>query len=195
MKPVIIILLSVTWYFSTTFPAYSQDTYGHLAGRLYDSNEIPVQGATIVVSGPDLQGLKTTLSDKNGYFKITSLPVGEYRLKIDHVSFHDVIIESVIIKLGSTTNIGEQTLQLRNVVLDEVVVKWTEPIINTSSYSIEENLKPEFFEALPTGRDYLSVITLLPRVNESFLGDEPNISGASGSDNIYFIDGDRKSGV
>ena len=42
---------------------------------------------------------------------------------------------------------------------------------------------------LPSDRDYQSIVTLLPHANVSYSGDRANISGTSGPESNYYVDG------
>ncbi len=183
------VTISILLVLVTSINACAQDIHGSLTGRLFDAKEQPVEGANIILTGPSIQGIRGVASNQKGVFKIFAIPVGTYQLKIEHVSYSDLVIESVLIHLGKTTDLGQIVLESGETILDEVTIKWEDPIINQTTHTISGNLKNSFFESLPTSRDYLSTITLLPRVNESVYGDAPNISGGSGSDNMYWING------
>ena len=70
-----------------------------------------------------------------------------------------------------------------------VVVTAARPAIDPNSTTVGANISAEEFEALPTERDYLTITSLLPQANASFLGDDVNIAGSTGQENAYYIDG------
>jgi hypothetical protein len=52
------------------------------------------------------------------------------------------------------------------------------------------HLAADALRSLPVQRNYRNVVTLLPQLNQSYLGDdEVNVAGATGLENRYFIDG------
>jgi hypothetical protein len=172
-----------------SLPLFSQDITGALTGQLIDQENNPIEGATVVLSGNNIIGSRGTVTDRSGNFRFYALPVGRYDVKIEHVSFNDVNYQSVNINLGKTTGLGQIKAASKEILLEEVTYTWQEPVINNTTHTMGNNLKPDFFEALPTERDYLSVTNLLPRVNESYYGDGLNMTGGTGSDNAFYIDG------
>ena len=54
---------------------------GNIVGTVTDNNEEALPGVIVMVSGPNLQGTKATVTDTNGAFRFPSLPPGsEYKL-------------------------------------------------------------------------------------------------------------------
>lgn len=172
-----------------SMPLFSQEITGALSGQLVDKENNPIEGATVVLSGKDMIGARGAVTDLSGNFKIYAIPVGQYDVNIEHVSFNDINYRSVNIFLGKTTDLGLIKAESKEILLEEVTLTWQEPVINNTTYTMGSNLKPDFFEALPTDRDYLSVTNLLPRVNESYYGDGLNMTGGTGADNAFYIDG------
>ena len=85
---------------------FSQEITGALSGQLVDKENNPIEGATVVLSGKDMIGVRGAVTDLSGNFKIYAIPVGQYDVKIEHVSFNDIIYQSVNIYLGKTTDLG-----------------------------------------------------------------------------------------
>ncbi|MCG8606420.1 TonB-dependent receptor, partial [bacterium] len=167
----------------------AQQTTGNIEGRLVDAKNKPISLANIVVSGPSLQGERGAASDRHGTFRVLALPVGSYSVKISHIAHHEIAYKNIAVRLGKTTTLGEVELQPRTLELAEVVVTSPKPLIDPNSTTVGTNLTAETFEQLPTERSYQSIIALSPQANTSFLGDDVNISGSTGLENIYFIDG------
>ena len=62
-------------------------------------------------------------------------------------------------------------------------------MIDPSSTTVGLNLASETYEDLPLDRNFRSIVSLALQANTSYLGDEVNISGSTGMENAYFIDG------
>jgi hypothetical protein len=87
------------------------------------------------------------------------------------------------------TNLGEIVLPNKGSTEVVVVIGHRTPIDPVSTTS-GANLREEDFAVLPVERNYRAIATLLPQADVSFLGEEEvNISGATGLENKYFIDG------
>ncbi len=158
-------------------------------GVITDASGEPIFLTEIIISGPSLIASIGAASNENGYFQIRAIPPGQYRVEIKHLSYQVLIFENVDIRLGRTLNMGQITLNPGTVDLEEVVVVWTKPALDPTSTTLGSYIDAQILNSLPIERDYKSVLTLLPQANTSFYGDDANILGASGSDNVYYIDG------
>jgi hypothetical protein len=115
--------------------------------------------------------------------------VGTYSVRFTTIGYREVVVEDVLVQLGSTTSLGEIRLQRQAVELPPIVVSGDRVVIDATSTALGATLESNTFSQLPLDRNYRSIAGLLPQANVSFLGDEVNVVGASGSDNMYFIDG------
>jgi hypothetical protein len=115
--------------------------------------------------------------------------VGTYNVAISHISYQELVIKNVVVRLGKTTTLYEIRMKTKIHEAPEIVVLAQRPLIDPTTTEIGANLKREEFEALPLERDYRNITALLPQANHSFLGDGVNFSGATGLENRYFIDG------
>jgi len=167
---------------------WSQQVDGGLEGRVLSSSGMPVADVSVTVIGQSLQQARAASSDRDGYFRIPAMPVGSYRIKLSQVAYQELILTDVIIRLGRTTSLGEIRLQPRIVALPGVVA-FAEKLVDPSTTTLGVNLHSTMFEALPIDRDYRSIATVAPQANTSFLGDEINIAGSTGGENIYYVDG------
>lgn len=84
-----------------------------LSGRVIDINKIALPGATIEVESESLG----TASDVDGYFKITEVPEGEFKLKVSYLGY-----ETKIIGINSETTNVKITLSSGSIQLGEVFV-------------------------------------------------------------------------
>ena len=144
---------------------------------------------SISVSGKSLQTTRGSMSMSDGYFSIKALPVGVYSVKIQHISYKLVSYDDVSVRLGKTTTLGKTELIVATIEMEEIVVSGRRPLLDFSTTESGNNLSSEVLDQLPTPRDYREVLTILPHANASFLGDNTNVSGATGSENQYFIEG------
>jgi hypothetical protein len=80
-------------------------------------------------------------------------------------------------------------MQTAAVQLDPVRISAQQLSIDPLHTDAGATLTAADYSALPGERDYKSVMTVLPHVNDSFRGDPANVSGATGLENVYYIDG------
>jgi hypothetical protein len=170
-------------------PLWSQDVSGGLFGRVVDADGQPLPDVQITLAGPTLQGERHVMTDRGGYFRALDLPVGAYTLRLARIGFRPVLYEGTRVRLGTTTEVGDVRLEHQVVELPEVRVSAETPAIDPVSTTVGSVLEAPVFELLPIGRDYQSMVTILPHANESFLGDGLTIGGSTGLENAYFVDG------
>lgn len=169
--------------------SYSQETTGNLQGRIFDQAGNPIPLVQITVAGPYLQGEKTSVTSSKGIFRFLALPIGSYSVKISHVSYHGIDLDNIQVHLGKTTDIGAMALLTQVYEADAIEVVAKAPMLDPVTTTIGANLASEEYADLPIDRDYRSITTLLPHVNESYLGDEFSFAGGTGMENKYYIDG------
>lgn len=167
----------------------AQDITGNLIGRVTDHEGRALQDVEIIVEGRDIQGTRGTVSDEQGNFRLLALPVGVVAVEVSHVAYHIRSIPDTKIALGKTVSLGDIQLVPLSIEASEVTVIGEKNTIDPNTTTIGANITPDLFETLPIERDYLSITSLLPQANTSYLGDDVNISGATGQENAYFIDG------
>jgi hypothetical protein len=168
----------------------SQEESGRIIGRVVTEGGIAASGARIVAEGPSIQGARHETSDARGYFRLLGLPVGSYRVRLSLVGYRPIAVDSVPVRLGRTTTIGDLALQPQAFELGEIVVTAEQALVDVSSAAIATNLAAEQFKNLPTDRNFRSIVSLAPQANLSFLpNDEVNIAGGTGPENAYYLDG------
>lgn len=187
MKKKATLLIGVLLLFAASLPA--QEVAGRLEGRILDPEGLPLAGVQLVVTGASLQGARESVTDDRGHFRFFSLPPGAFDVRVHHEAFLDVTLKAVAVRLGATTSLGDVRLELKTSETREIVVTAERPLIDLTSTTVGSNLVAGTIKDLPIARNYRSVMAMLPGANQSYYGDEVNVSGATGSENAYFIDG------
>lgn len=165
----------------------AQETTGQIEGRIVDAQSLPVPGATVTATGP--QGDKTTITDGEGRFTVPLLTPGAYQLRAELHGFKTVQKNDVAVSLGQTVDIA---LQLEVGEINEIVVVAADaPALDPKNTTTGGTVDSDFVRTLPIGRRLSDVSYLLPGVgNSGSVGRQnPSISGASGLDNQYVVDG------
>lgn len=170
--------------------ALAQEATGHVEGRVLLQDATPAASVRVAASSPSLQLTRAAETDVRGYFRLSALPVGTYRVRMALVGYRPVVFEGVSVRLGRTTSLGETQLQTAAFELAEIIVRADRPLVDVTSAATVTNIPSEQFEVLPTARDFRSIVSLAPQANLSFLpDDEVNIAGGTGPENAYFLDG------
>ena len=166
--------------------ASAQETTGTLAGRLADAQGLVVPGATVTVTGP--QGAKNFVSDAEGRFSAPFLTPGQYDVRAELQGFKAVDVKGVTVSLGQTTEIS---LKMEVGGLTETVsVVSSAAVVDTSSTTTGAVLSSDLFEKIPVGRRMTDTLYLAAGVSGTSTGRaNPSMSGSSGLDNLYVVDG------
>lgn len=98
--------------------ALAQVTTGDIAGRVVDSQEKLVPGATVTATNKSTRQTRTTKSNDAGEFTITELPPGKYDITVEASSFSKSVMRDYELNVGAnrTLNIEMKPGELTAVV-------------------------------------------------------------------------------
>ena len=167
--------------------ASAQGTTGTLSGKLTDSQGLAVPGASVTVTGP--QGTKSLVTDADGRFNAPFLTPGSYSVHAELQGFKAVDVKAVSIQLGQTTDVS---LKMEVGGLSEVIeVTASTVVIDNTSTTTGAVLSSDLLSKVPVGRRFSDALYLAPGVSSSGSAGRanPSISGGSGLDNQYVVDG------
>ena len=169
-------------------PVMAQElTTGVLEGRVVSQNGDPIADAVITVVGP--QGVRTTTTDAGGNFAIRNLTSGSYTVKAEAPGYGTVVQSDVALNIGARTQLP---FTLQEGKVEEVTVTSQAPIVDMKSTSAGETVRvDDFAPYVPLGRNIVSTFSIAPGVSDggSIGAANTSISGASGLENAYFVDG------
>lgn len=145
--------------------SFAQNT-NILRGNVVDGNKAAVPGATVTVTGDQLQGNKTATTDGEGNFTILGLAPGTYVVEVNKGGFKPVKQEGILLRAEQTLNVpislepGE--------VSGSVEVKAGEdaPIVDTSTPQKNFSVSGNFITELPLNsrQSWEAVWTMVPGV-------------------------------
>src|SRR5262245_55444372 len=74
----LLVAFALLWF--AALPAWAQRTTGGISGTVKDSSGAVLPGVTVSVSGPNIVGTQTAVSNEQGFYRFINLPPGDYRL-------------------------------------------------------------------------------------------------------------------
>jgi hypothetical protein len=175
---------------------------GEIQGKVQDEGGEGLPGVEITAKSPNLQGLRTIISLKNGDFRLPLLPVGIYTLTFKLEGFAPLIQENVIVRLGRVTDL-KITLKLSE-IREKIVVVAEAPLIDKTSTDTSFHLTSEDLEKIPAqNRTVIDAVKLTPgvtgvRVNTrrgNATQGQPSFRGEGEEGNNWIVDGLSISGV
>ncbi len=171
-----------------------QDVAGELSGRVVTHDSLAVPAVEVEASGTALQQPLKVEANERGQFRLLSLPVGTYAVRIRAVGYRPIRYEGVLLNPGQTTDLGVVVLEPMTIELSEIVVTAQNAAIDPTTTTSGTIMQAEEFDALPSDRSFLSVVGLAPQAISQIPSLLPhsggvNVAGGSVWDNAYFVDG------
>ena len=170
----------------TSGAAYAQSTTGTVWGQVTDIQGMPVPGATITATSPNLQGTRETLSSANGHYVMPLLPSGLYTVvfglagfgaQTRTVSIAPTQMERIDVELGPAT-VSETVL---------VAARATNALMDTSQ--VATSFRQELIANLPTARDIHAALMLSPSVHATGAAGAYSIAGSMSFENLFLVNG------
>ncbi len=168
----------------------AQTTRGDIQGRVGDEAGTALPGVTVSIASDALIGAQATVTDAQGTYKFLVLPPGNYAVTFSMSGYQTRTQENIAVKIGSTTRVDSV---MTAAFTDEVVVTSESPLVDTSNTTIGIDLSSDFYNDLPTGRNYTSVASVTPGAQSDASGQ--TFYGSTGAENAYYIDGANTTGV
>ncbi len=166
--------------------ALAQDAGGAIEGRVTDGNGQVLDGVAVVVTGDALLGRRTTVTDARGHFRVEALPIGRCAVMLSRVGLHPSTA-SVRVVLGASADMGMLVMVASPVPVTGVNITGNPVVLRRAG--LGASLPSRVFRALPSDRDYQSIVTLAPHATTSYAGDRANLAGTSGPESNYYVDG------
>lgn len=129
MKTKHLLIIILCFIVKASFSQSVQTVKGRI---LDDASKSPLPGVNIV-----LLNSKTvigTVSDLNGYFKLTSIPLGRQSFKISYLGYEDQILNNIIVTTGKEVELSVNLIEKVNKINEvEIVYKKAGDKVNTNN--------------------------------------------------------------
>ncbi|MGE0246264.1 MAG: carboxypeptidase regulatory-like domain-containing protein [Pyrinomonadaceae bacterium] len=169
--------------------AFGQGTTGSIEGTVADANGAVIPNATVKVTSVGATGgfTRTVTANSNGFFSIPAVPSGTYQVTAGATNFAETTVDvTVVVDSKSTANV---TLRAAGVGAIVDVTADNTVQIDPGSTKIDTNITKRVIEDLPKGTTFTSLLKIAPNVRPESLAGGFQIDGASGSENVFVIDG------
>lgn len=169
--------------------AFGQRTTGNIEGIITDPNGAVVPNATVTArsTGTTAGYNQTATTDENGYFQFPQIPVGTYTVTATGTGFSTARQEvNVVIDKSARFDAQLQVGGSENIV---DVTADSSVTIDPGDTKIDTNITKQVFDALPKGTQFTSLLKTAPNVRPEALSGGFQIDGASGSENVFVVDG------
>jgi hypothetical protein len=155
-------LLLLTAFLLLSNSANAQFRAG-IQGTITDASGAPVPGATVVVTSQETGVAQETVSGDAGFFRISSLPPGRYRVTVTLPGFKEARAENVVVDAEEIRGL-DLTLQPGEIT-EAVTVTAAPTVLRTENAEIAGTMTAVEIQRLPqVGRDPYELVRLTPGV-------------------------------
>jgi hypothetical protein len=171
--------------------ALAQAGTGSLVGRVLDSSDAPVPGATVVATSATTGAARETTSGTAGLFTLTGLPPGRYRVEARLTGFRTAVREPVTVNVETRTDVP---LRLEPGDVTETVTVAGASLVDRTSPAVGTIVDRQFVENLPlNGRSFQTLLELTPGVVLTkptiTSPGQFSVNGQRGNANYFLVDG------
>jgi hypothetical protein len=135
---------------------------GAINGRVTDASDAVMPGVTVTITSPSQMGTRTAVTDADGTYRFTAVTPGEYVVLFELAGFSTVRNEGIRVSLGFTATVNA-SLTVAS-LQESVTVTGQSPVVDTSATQIGNTFDAKQLSALPTSRDYFSLLAGSPAV-------------------------------
>ena len=169
-------------------PAFAQLTpEGRINGKVVDTQGNPLPGVSVAAASPKLIGKAVATTDAAGVYRLMALPSGTYEITFTIQGFKTLIRKGILLELSQTLALN---VTLEEATLEEqVTVVGQSPLIDVKSTVKGQVMTKETYLSLPRGRTFDSLISTIPGVQNESIAGGISVDGASGAENVFFVDG------
>jgi outer membrane receptor protein involved in Fe transport len=162
MKKLHLVLIFFVLVFCTT-PAFSQSPSAALNGTITDLNGAVIPGVGVRAVNQATNLSRATITNDEGVFLISSLPVGNYNVEITAVNFKKLIIENVFLSVGQTLSLAPVLVVAGpDIVINDDFGAGAQ-LVDTTNSKVDAVITDKEIENLPlNGRNFLELALLTP---------------------------------
>jgi hypothetical protein len=166
--------------------SFGQETTGSLQGTVKDQNGAVLPNATVTASNEQRTYTETT--NGSGDYHFAALLPGVYAVEAKATGFGSLRREGVTVELGKSIGVNFD-MKPAAAGAEVTIVADDEPLVDTSSSKTSTNITERKIELLTKGLRFSSVIETAPGVRNEPKGNGFQIDGATGSENVWIVDG------
>jgi hypothetical protein len=169
----------------------AQETTGSINGTVRDPSGAVISGVSVVVRNTDAGSVRQAITDSNGHYSVTTLPIGVYEVSAEKIGFRKTI------KTGITLNVNahlvvDTSLDVGN-VSETTTVTAEVPLLENDNGVLSGLVDSKKVTDLPlNGRNFAQLINLQGGVSTNSGGNQgsgQSVNGARGTGNNFLLDG------
>src|ERR1700730_7673959 len=166
----------------------SSSASGRLEGYVVDTSGGSVSAATVTVRSVSTGELVEQEADDRGHFVFLYLAPGAYGVSIEKTGFTHLVVNDVVINVGTTTSLHPQLVVGQ--VETKVNVTAQAPLVDTTQSALATVISRQSIDTLPlNGRNFTDFALLTPGATTDGDFGMVSFNGIAGNFNDYTVDG------
>lgn len=174
----------------------AQSNAADLQGVVKDANGAVVANATVTARNPATNISRNTTTNEEGFYRIVSLPPGDYEVTFEAPNFKKLVLPNVTLAVGQAAELPAQ-LQLGEITEIVTVSDATAEIVESSKTAVATTIDQQRINNLPINeRNYINFTLTTSTVGRDAgrpIGPAPttglNFGGQRGRSNLVQVDG------
>jgi hypothetical protein len=179
--------------FATAIVQGQAGATAQITGTVRDQSGGVLPGVDVTVTQTETGFTRSGVTDENGNYTLTNLPIGPYRLEASLSGFRTYQQTGIVLQVGSNPVIP--VAMSIGALTETVSVEAAAPLVETRSTSIGQVIENERIEELPlNGRNSADLIEIAGAVVRTETSSSRSVQGASGGVG-YSVAGGQAFGV
>jgi hypothetical protein len=168
---------------------HAQTATGTILGNVKDDSGTMVPGATVTATNLDTQLSRTGVTDAEGHYSLTLLPLGRYKVEVTLSGFKNFVQTGIVLDLGRNARV-DATLG-PGAVQETISVVADAPIVETSSAALSRRVGQNEVLNLPlVNRDIYSLLSITGGVTSN-----DNSNSLGGPEQLTTINGSQRAQI
>jgi hypothetical protein len=165
-------------------PASGQISTAQLSGKVTDTSNAVLPGATVTLTQTDTGAVRSVVTDADGSYLVSNLSPGPYRLEVALQGFRTYVQTGIVLQVAAAPTINV-SLALGG-VQETITVQAEAPMVDVKSAGVSEVMESQRIVELPLqGRDVTALIAAVGGVNTG----SPNSRSFAGAANFAVAGG------
>ena len=141
---------------------------GTIAGQVKDASGLALPGVTVEVTSPALiEKVRSSVTDGDGRYQISALPVGTYEVTFSLASFSSVKRTNIVVSSEFNANVAVE-MKVGD-IKQTVDVIAEAPVVDVRNARVQQVFQGTEIDDLPTTRDVPGLLLLVPSLSSDGL--------------------------
>src|SRR5262249_55352508 len=142
--------------------APAQTIFGRISGTVTDSSGAVLPNATVTIRNNATNQDRTAVTDGEGFYTVTNLPVGNYTVSVEQTGFKKSVLTGNVLAADTRLTVNV-TLEPGSVSETVEVSTAAGETVNTTSGEVARVVDKRQVQNLAlNGRNYMQLVTLIP---------------------------------